>query len=118
MSTRDSRWTTDIEIILCEEKKLFEEEQILEIESMYVNYHKKHVSGITYEEWLKKSRKLYTVNGAYTVFSIANGPDNQREWQCRTLKQAHKRILTLIYYKQYDHFVRGHDFAYDPDDGN
>ena len=116
MPKRDPRWDVDIEIIMLEEKKIFEQEQQEEIEQMYANYHKKHVSGITYEEWLDKAKKLYKVSGSM-VYSIARGPEHENEWgPYKTEKQAHKKFLQLIYYKQYDHFVRGHDFAYDPEE--
>lgn len=115
MPKRDPRWDVDIEIIMKEEKRILEQEQQEEIEQLYANYHKKHVSGITYEEWLDKAKKLYRVTGSI-VTSIALGPDHERVFgPYKTEKQAHKKFLQLLYYKQYDHFVRGHDFAYDPE---
>ncbi len=115
LPNRDSRWSVDIAIILEEERKIFQAEQEAEIEEMYANYHKKHVSGITYEEWLDKAKKLYKVSGSM-VYSISRGPEHEKEWgPYKTEKQAHKKFLQLLNYKNYDHFVRGHDFAYDPE---
>jgi len=100
---------------MAEELKLFQAEQEAEIQAMYDNFHKTHVSGITFEEWMEKAKKLYKVAGC-TVYSIALGPDNEKEFgPFKSEKAAHKKLLQLIYYKQYDHYVRGHDFAYDPE---
>ena len=116
MPARDVRWQLEIDLVMKEETKIFQDEQQAEIEAMYANYHKKHVSGCTFEEWLETSKKLYKVNGC-TVTSIALGPENEREFgPFKSEKQAHKKLLQLIYYKQYDHYVRGHDFAYNPDE--
>ena len=61
MPQRDPRWSVDIESILAEETKIFHAEQEADIEQMYANYHKKHVSGITFEEWMEKAKKLYSI---------------------------------------------------------
>lgn len=114
LPVRDARWKTYTDSIMQEETKIFHAEQEEEIEAMYANYHKKHVSGITFEEWMEKAKKLYSVAGS-TVTSIALGPDHQREFILKSHKAAHKKVLKLIYYKQYDHYVRGNDFAYDPE---
>lgn len=115
LPTRDPRWFFEIERIMSEELKIFQVEQEQEIKLMYDNYHKKHVSGISYEEWLEKAKKLYKVNG-YWVASIARGPNFEKEWgPFKTEKQAHKKLLELLGNKNYDHFVREYDFAYDPD---
>ncbi len=113
---RDSRWDSEISRIMAEEQKIFDNEQLAEIETMYANYHKKHITGITYEEWMDKAKKLYKVSGSM-VYSIARGPDYEKEWgPYKTEKQAHKKFLQLISYKNYDHFVRQCDFAYNPDE--
>lgn len=115
MPDRDARWKADIDSIMEEEKNIFMTEQEEQIEEMYANYHKKHVSGITFEEWMDKSKKLYKVVDS-TVISIALGPDHMKEFgPYKSHKAAHKKLLQLISYKQYDHYVRGHDFAYDPE---
>ena len=113
---RDSRWDSEISRIMAEEQKIFDNEHLAEIETMYANYHKKHITGITYEEWMDKAKKLYKVSGSM-VYSIARGPDYEKEWgPYKTEKQAHKKFLQLISYKNYDHFVRQCDFAYNPDE--
>jgi hypothetical protein len=116
MPSRDPMWDSDIQAILREEKILFEQEQLPQIELMYIRFHQKHVSGISFEEWLHKARSLYYIDDSYTVYSVARGPENIEMWPCRSLKEAHVKILKLLYYKQYDHFVRGFNFAYDPDE--
>lgn len=112
---RDSRWDVDIAMIMVQEKRELEEEQKAEIEMMYQTYYLRHISGLTYEEWLDKSKKLYRIDADFTVYSIAWGPDKERVWANKSLKAAHKRIIKLIAYKRVDHFIKGHDFAYDPD---
>lgn len=115
MPARDARWTQEIERIMAEELKIFENEQKQQIEEMYANFHKKHVSGISYEEWLEKAKKLYTISGAF-VTSIARGPSHPETFgPFKTDKACHKKVLQLIYYKQHDHYERGCDFAYDPE---
>lgn len=112
---RDPRWDVEIARIMSEETKIFAAEQEEEIEIMYANYHKKHITGITYEEWMEKAKKLYRVSGSM-VYSIARGPENEREWgPYKTEKQAHKKFLELMSNKNYDHFVRNYNFAYDSD---
>lgn len=113
---RDSKWDSEVERIMKEEKREYEEEQQADIEMMYQTYYLKHVSGCTFEEWMVKCNKLYKIEDDFLVTSIALGPDNQKQWQCNSRKDAHKRVLKLIGYKRRDHFERGHDFAYDPED--
>lgn len=113
---RDPRWDLEVARIMAEEQKIFENEQQAEIETMYANYHKKHITGITYEEWMDKAKKLYRVSGSM-VYSIARGPEHEKEWgPYKTEKQAHKKFLELMKNKNYDHFVRQYNFAYDPDE--
>lgn len=114
ISLRDPKWDADIVIIMAEEKKIFEREQIEAIEQSYRTYHEKHTSGITFEEWMDKVKQLYKVVDS-VVISISRGPDHEKTWEESSHYMAHKRVLKLIAYKRYDHFIRGHDFAYDPD---
>ena len=111
---RDSKWDQDIVLITIEEKKILEREQIKSIEKSYRTYHHKHTSGITFEEWMDKVKQLYKVTDS-SVTSISRGPDHEQVWEESSHYMAHKRVLKLIAYKRYDHFIRGHDFAYDPD---
>lgn len=122
MPERDARWEEAKNRILVEERELYEKEieakHMADYETMNSSLKKAYEStnsGIAYDEWLTKAKSLYSINGT-TVSSIAKGPDNENEWRMESVWAAKKKVLKLIYYKYYDHFKRGHDFAYDPDE--
>ncbi len=70
---------------------------------------------MSYDEWLKIAKSLYTISGN-TVTSIARGPENAREWIEESAYDARERVFKLIYWKYYDHFVRGGNFTFVPEE--
>jgi len=71
--------------------------------------------GMSYEEWLKVANSLYSIDGNYTVTSIARGPDHMQTWETSSEIAAKERIYKLLAYKRYDHFERDANFAYVPE---
>jgi hypothetical protein len=114
---RGSQWDEFIKIAIADAKKQVEHEQILKVEKAERRLATK--SGLTYEEWLAKVRKLYSINPEdATVTSIASGPEFGKTWVCDDQVTARKKVLQLMRYMQYNHFDRigsGCEFRYDPD---
>lgn len=69
---------------------------------------------MSYEAWLTLAKSLYTITANYEVISIARGPQNKRVWEEESEYHARERVYKLIYWKHYDHFVRGNSFSYIP----
>jgi hypothetical protein len=75
------------------------------------------IAGDNAEQWLQTCLKLYTIDpNNNSVTSIAHGPENSQTWDCDTYVSAKKKILQLIRYKYRDHFERGNDFFYYPEE--
>lgn len=70
---------------------------------------------ISFEKWLKIAKCLYRKDG-YNVISIARGPEHERVFECGSDIEADEKICQLMEYKDYDHFERGCDFAYIPEE--
>ena len=114
ISERGSQWNEFTKQALVEAKKQLENEEFLKVEK--AERRLAHASGITYEEWLAKAKKLYSIDTQTSIVtSIAMGPDHGKTWECDSQLAARKRVLKLMQYKKYDHFERGCDFKYDPD---
>ncbi len=74
--------------------------------------------GISYEQWLKIAHSLYSIDGNYTVTSIARGPDFARTWANSSEIEAKEKIYELVKIKNRDHFERPErsgNFAYVPE---
>lgn len=73
-----------------------------------------HKSGMTYDEWVGMSKRFYTIGADFkSVTSIARSPDTPPQvWYTNDEYEARVKVLRLIGYKRYDHFVKGHDFAW------
>lgn len=122
MPDRDPRWDDIKAKILVEERKLYEKEieakHMADYETMNASLEKSYEqnnNGVPYGEWLDKAKKLYKVDGS-VVTSMAKGPGNEDVVDTGSHWQAKKRVLKLIAWKYRDHFHRGHDFMYDPDE--
>lgn len=90
-----------------------------EVEKMYVKFHKNYVSEyMSYEEWLNKSTRYYTINEDHSVTSRARSNKTQETVPCVSVADAKMRILSLIKIKFYDHFVKGYNFAWDIEEEN
>lgn len=113
MPVRDVRWTADIARIIQEERINVESE--LE-DSIYKKQYILIGIEISFDEWLAISKSLYKVTPDNVVVSIARGPDCGKEWICDSLGDCHRKVCKLISYKRHDHFVRGHSFAYIPEE--
>jgi hypothetical protein len=114
MNERGPQWTEFTRSAIAEARKRVEHEELLKVEKSERNLATKQ--GLSYDEWLEKAKKLYSIDQQTAVVtSIALGPDHGKTWECESYVDARKRVLKLMQYKKYDHFVRGHDFAYDPD---
>lgn len=125
MPERDPRWNELKEKLMKEEEELLRKEQeakyMIEYETTRGNLervYKTTKDGLSYDEWLAKIEQLYSIDDWYVVRSVARGPDNEREWICKSYWQAKKKVMQLIYWRYYDHFMRDitYNMAYDPDE--
>lgn len=122
MPDRDPRWDELKAKILVEERKLYEKEieakHMADYEIMndqLKRAYEQTSNGTPYEEWLDKANKLYKISGS-TVTSIAKGPHNAWSKDMGSHWQAKKYVLKLIGWKYRDHFQRGCDFMWDPEE--
>jgi arginine utilization protein RocB len=117
ITERGDQWAEFTRQAIEEAKKQVENEEYVKIEKAERKLATK--TGLTYEEWVTKAKKLYSIDPSTAkVTSIALGPTHGRTWECESQLGARKRVLKLMGYKRYDHFERGCDFAYDPDQQN
>lgn len=122
---RDERWKEVTAKLLVEERELLEKEReakhMADYEALNKDLEKAYQTtgnNMPYDEWLDKAKRLYSVEGT-TVTSLALGPDHEKEWRMPSVWQAKKKVMQLIYWKYYDHFLRTgrtNDFRYDPDE--
>jgi hypothetical protein len=73
--------------------------------------------GMTYDQWITQAKKFYTIidlgSGDWIVQSVARSPNTPAdEWPVADEAEGLEKVFQLISYKKYDHFVRGHDFAW------
>jgi len=123
MPDRDPRWDDLKAKILIEERELYEKEieakHMADYETMNTRLKKAYDqanNGMGYEEWLEKAKQIYKINGSI-VTSLASGPDHLKTWDTGSHWQAQKKVLQLIYWLYYEHFIRENgtkDFRYDP----
>lgn len=114
MPQRGPQWDTFVKEAIEEEKRKADQEAFIELEGLERKLATSN--GLSYDEWLAKAKKLYSVDpNTSVVTSIARGPDNGRTWEEESQLAARRRVYKLMQYKKYDHFERGRDFAYDPD---
>lgn len=122
---RDERWKDITAKLLVEERELLEKEReakcMADYENMNTSLKKAYQSSgndTPYEEWLEKVKKLYKTEGV-TVTSLASGPDHMKTWKLNSAWQAKKKVLQLIYWMYYNHFLRDgaqtKELRYDPD---
>lgn len=107
-----------------EEQEEIELEKILslteeQVDQMYQDSCLKYqdVNGMSFKDWYEQSLKYYTIDDKFNVHSKARSADTVEIVPNPTLAQAKLLILKRIRYKFYDHAVRGHDFAYELDNG-
>lgn len=123
---RDERWEDITAKLLVEERELLEKEReakhMADYESLSKNLERAYNTagnGMPYEEWLDECKKRYIINGT-TVISLARGTDKEQEWKLKSPWQAKKKVLQLIYWMYYEHFLRAEglvkDFMCDPDE--
>lgn len=76
------------------------------------------IAGDKADQWLETALKLYSIDlETNQVTSIAHGPHNPEYWDCDSHLAAKQKILQLIRYKYRDHFERGNDFFWYPEEG-
>lgn len=112
MPVRDAMWASDVNAAVSKAYETVEAELMAKVirreRKLAENF------GMDYETWSKLARALYKIAPDCTVTSIARGPEHERSWPCKSKSAARDKIVQLITIKKYDHFVKGHDFAYLP----
>jgi hypothetical protein len=112
---RDKRWEAFTKEAIKRAIIKVEAEDVLAVEDLERKFASKN--GMTYDEWREKANKLYKIDNS-VVTSIAFGPSHLKTWSLESHSKARRKVLRLIYYKEYDHFVRTNritNFRYDPD---
>lgn len=88
---------------------------IEQVDKMYEDVCTKYgnVNGMSFDSWYKKSLKYYTIDDQYTVHARARSSKTVE--LVPHINEAHAKltILKRIHYKFYDHYVRGHGFAWE-----
>lgn len=110
---RDPQWNGQVQIAIEIETKLYNDE--LWAELIQDELELAHISGVSHEVWLKKCGMLYIICPVtFSVTSLARGPKHKRVTECESEYDARKRILKLVKFKYYDHYMRGFDFMWNP----
>lgn len=69
-------------------------------------------AGLTHETWLERAKSYYVITDDYTVISMARSKNKTRSYEFQYEYEARAKVLELIKFKHYDHFVKGHDFRW------
>jgi len=119
---RRAKREAELEAMRLEEVNTLALEKIMvlteeEVEKMYVRFYTDHFAQeMSYDVWFAKSTRYYTITDNFTVISKARSANTEERIEHVNLAQAKLTILKRIRYKFYDHFVKGHDFAWHMED--
>lgn len=120
LSQRDGKWNGYIQEQMNLIKQELDIEEEMRHEEVLKKVHKDKKEKKSYIEWKKIADSLYTKeendNGQWIFTSYAKGPDYKRIEIFESRKEINKYIESLIKTKYYDHYIRGYDFRYVPEE--